>query len=274
VTAWICATCGNWQADAPEPPDVCAICADERQWVPKDGQRWTTLPELVDRGHRSEIREVEPGLVGIGATPSFAIGQRSLLVQTPAGNVLWDNGGFLDDAAVEEVRSRGGLVGLAASHPHFYGAISEWSERLGGVPILLPEADVRWLLRPSPHVRTWSGTLEVLPGVTLVQCGGHFPGSAVLHWGAGADDRGAILAGDTVMVTPGQDRVTFLRSAPNRIPLPERLVRQVVAAVEPFPFDRIYTGWWDPTLDADAKAVLHRDAERYIAWLRGDVPED
>jgi hypothetical protein len=47
-----------------------------------------------------------------------------------------------------------------------------------------------------------------------------------------------------------------------------------VAAVEPFPFDRIYTGWWDPTLDADAKAVLHRDAERYIAWLRGDVPED
>ena len=274
MTAWICATCGNWQADAATPPDVCAICADERQWVPKDGQRWTALPELADQGHRSEVREVEPGLVGIGTTPSFAIGQRSLLVRTEAGNVLWDNGGYVDEAAVEEVRSRGGLVALAASHPHFYGAISEWSERLGGVPILLPEADVRWLLRPSPNVRTWSGTIEVVPGVTLVQCGGHFPGSAVLHWAAGADNRGAILAGDTIMVTPGQDRVTFLRSAPNRIPLPERLVRQVVAAVEPFAFDRIYTGWWDPTLDAGAKAVLHRDAERYIAWVRGDVPED
>jgi hypothetical protein len=274
VTAWICATCGNWQADAPSPPGVCAICADERQWVPKDGQRWTTLDELRAAGHHSDIRDVEPNLVGIGTTPPVAIGQRSLLVQTEAGNVLWDLGGYLDDAAVEAVRERGELVGLAASHPHFYGAISEWSERLGGVPILLPEADERWLLRPSANVRTWSGTLEVVPGVTLVQCGGHFPGSAVLHWAAGADTRGVLLTGDTIMVTPGRDRVTFLRSAPNRIPLPERLVRQVVAAVEPYPFDRIYTGWWDLTLDADARAVLHRDAERYIAWVRGDVPED
>jgi glyoxylase-like metal-dependent hydrolase (beta-lactamase superfamily II) len=274
MTARICATCGNWQADAPSAPEVCAICADERQWVPKGGQRWTTLQELEAAGHSSETRDLEPGLLGIGTTPPVAIGQRSLLVQTDAGNVLWDLGGYLDDAAVQAVTSRGELVGIAASHPHFYGAISEWSERLGGVPILLPEADVRWLLRPSPNVRTWSGTLEVVPGVTLVQCGGHFPGSAVLHWAAGADNRGALLTGDTIMVTPGQDRVTFLRSAPNRIPLPERLVRQVVAAVEPFPFDRIYTGWWDLTLDRDAKTVLHRDAERYIAWLRGDVPED
>src|SRR5919112_3871226 len=274
MTAWICATCGNWQADASSPPEVCAICADERQWVPKGGQRWTTLDELRKAGHQSEVRGVEPNLVGLGATPPVAIGQRSLLVQTEAGNVLWDLGGYLDDAAVEAVRERGELVGLAASHPHFYGAISEWSERLGGAPILLPEADVRWLLRPSPNVRTWSGTLEVVPGVTLVQCGGHFPGSAVLHWAAGAGGRGALLTGDTVVVTPGQDRVSFLRSAPNRIPLPERLVRQVVDALEHYDFDRIYTGWWDATLEADAKVVLHRDAERYIAWVRGDVPED
>jgi len=274
MTAWICATCGNWQADAPTPPRVCVICADDRQWVPKSGQRWTTLAELREQGHRSDVRQLEPGLVGIGTTPPVSIGQRSLLVTTDAGNLLWDLGGYLDDQAVEAVRERGGLVGIAASHPHFYGAVTEWSERLGGVPILLPEADVRWLLRPSPHVRTWTGTLEVVPGVTLVQCGGHFPGSAVLHWASGAEGRGVLLTGDTVMVTPGQDRVTFLRSAPNRIPLPERMVRRIVDALDPFEYDRIYAGWWDTTLEAGAKAVVHRDADRYVAWLRGDVPED
>lgn len=274
MTAWICATCANWQPDSETPPAACAICADERQWVPSTGQRWTTLAELRAAGHRSDIREVEPGLTGIGATPPVAIGQRSLLVTTSAGNVLWDLGGYLDDEAVAAVRDRGGLVALAASHPHFYGAVTEWSERLGGVPILLPEADVRWLQRPSATVRTWSGSLEVVPGVTLVQCGGHFAGSAVLHWAAGAEGRGALLTGDTVMVTPGQDRVTFLRSAPNRIPLPERLVRQVVDRLEPFKFDRIYSGWWDTTLESGAKAAVHRDADRYIAWVRGDVPED
>jgi hypothetical protein len=273
MTAWICATCGNWHPDSPAPPEVCAICADERQWVPRTGQRWTTLAELAAAGHRSELRELEPNLVGIGTTPPVCIGQRSLLVTTDAGNVLWDVGAYVDDAAVTAVRDRGGLVAIAASHPHFYGAVTEWSERLGGVPVLLPEADLRWLLRPSPHVRTWSGTLDVLPGVTLVQCGGHFPGSAALHWAAGADGRGVLLTGDTVMVTPGQDRVTFLRSAPNRIPLPERLVRQIVDRLEPFAFDRIYAGWWETTLDAGATSVLQRDANRYIAWVRGDVPE-
>jgi len=274
MTAWICATCGNWQPDSTTPPQTCAICADERQWVPRSGQRWTTLAELAEAGHSSDIRELEPGLVGIGTTPPVCIGQRSLLVTTDAGNVLWDLGGYLDEDAVGAVRERGGLIGIAASHPHFYGAVTEWSRRLGGVPILLPEADVRWLLRPSPHVRTWAGTLEVVPGVTLVQCGGHFAGSAVLHWAAGAGGRGVLLTGDTVLVTPGQDRVTFLRSAPNRIPLPERMVRRIVTALDPYDFDRIYAAWWDTTLDAGAKAVLRRDADRYVAWLRGEVSED
>jgi glyoxylase-like metal-dependent hydrolase (beta-lactamase superfamily II) len=70
-------------------------------------------------------------------------------------------------------------------------------------------------------------------GETLIQCGGHFPGSVVAHWAGEADGRGVLLTGDTIFVTPGEDRVTFVWSAPNRLPLPERAVRQVVAAVSP-----------------------------------------
>ncbi len=41
-------------------------------------------------GHRVHPREGEPGLVGIEMEPSFAIGQRELLVLAPGANVLWD----------------------------------------------------------------------------------------------------------------------------------------------------------------------------------------
>jgi glyoxylase-like metal-dependent hydrolase (beta-lactamase superfamily II) len=198
-----------------------------------------------------------------------AIGQRSLLVSTGAGQLLWDPSGFIDDAAVAAVRSSGGLRFVTASHPHFYGAIASWAREFGA-EILVPADDVAWLRAdPELQVRLWSGVLEVLPGVTLVQCGGHFPGSAVLHWAAGAAGRGALLAGDTIFVTPGEDRVSFIWSAPNRLPLSEAAVAGVVSAVQPFAFDRIYGGWWTPVLRSGAWETVRTSALRYIEHLNG-----
>jgi glyoxylase-like metal-dependent hydrolase (beta-lactamase superfamily II) len=271
VPVWVCATCGNHYPGATSPPGACVICTDERQWVPASGQRWTTLEELAAAGHRSDVREVEPGLLGIGADPPVAIGHRALLVRTGEGNLLWDPPGFIDGQAIEAVRGAGGLRAVTASHPHFYGAIAEWSSAFGA-EMLLPEADASWLTRPGPAVRTWSGSLAVLPGVTLIQCGGHFPGSAVVHWADGAGGAGALFTGDTIMVTPGEDRLTFLWSAPNRLPLPEREVRAVVGAVQPYSFDRIYGGWWQPVIRRDARRILESSAERYIQFLRGEAP--
>lgn len=270
MAASVCATCGNHCHGV--PPDVCVICADERQWVPPHGQRWTTLAELAAAGHRSDVREVEPGLTGIGADPPVAIGQRSLVVRTDDGNLLWDPSGFIDDAAVDAVRELGGLRYVTASHPHFYGSIVEWSQATGA-EILVPEADASWLraLLSADGVsfRTWSAAWEVLPGVTLIQCGGHFPGSAVVHWAPGADGRGALLSGDTIFVTPGEDRVTFVWSAPNRLPLSEAAVRGVWEAVRPYDFGRVYGGWWTPVLRDDAKRVVEQSASRYIQHVRG-----
>jgi glyoxylase-like metal-dependent hydrolase (beta-lactamase superfamily II) len=271
LPVWICETCGNHFPDSESAPGACVICADERQWVPPSGQRWTTLADLSAAGHRGDVREVEPGLIGIGVDPPVAIGQRALLVTTPEGNLLWDPPGFIDEAMIQAVGGAGGLRAVAASHPHFYGAIAEWS-RAFEVEILLPEADAHWLTRPSRAVRTWSGSLPVLPGVILVQCGGHFAGSAVVHWSEGAEGAGVLLSGDTIFVTPGEDRVTFVRSAPNRLPLPEQAVRAVVDAVRRYRFDRIYAGWWEPVLHRNARQVLESSAERYIQWLRGEVP--
>ncbi|HEY4829296.1 MAG TPA: hypothetical protein VIH85_21180 [Solirubrobacteraceae bacterium] len=268
---WICPTCGANYPPAPASPARCPLCEDERQWVPPTGQRWTTMEELSQSGHRTEVREVEPDLLGIGVQPSdVGVGQRGLVVCTPEGNLLWDPPVYVDEAAIEAVREAGGLAAVSSSHPHMYGAIVEWS-RAFDAEILLPEADRHWLMRPDPAVRLWAGAHEPLPGVTLVQCGGHFPGSAVLHWAAGADGGGALFVGDTIFVTPGADRVSFIWSAPNRLPLPERAVRDLVASLAPYEYECIYGGWWGPVIGHDAKRIVERSADRYIELVRGEV---
>lgn len=67
---WICATCAVEHAERVE---VCAICDDERQWVP-------------------------------------AAGQQSKLVRTPSGNLLWDPLGYVDDDDVARVRELSGVI--------------------------------------------------------------------------------------------------------------------------------------------------------------------
>jgi hypothetical protein len=271
MDAWICATCGVQQAPSDDPPPRCPICEDERQFVPPTGQRWTSLAELRKEGHRIELRDEEPGLVGVGIAPTFAIGQRALLVRTPDGNFLWDCIGFIDDEAVEAIRSWGGIAGIAMSHPHFYGVMVEWSHALDGATIHVAHADLEWVQRRDDAVRPWSGSVEVLPGVTLVQCGGHFEGSAVLHWAAGADGRGALLVGDTMAVVADRRYVSFMRSYPNEIPLPASAVRGIVDAVRPYQFDRVHGGWWSRVMPTGGIGAVERSAERYIRWIGGRI---
>lgn len=262
----ICRTCAVEHDAAAE---MCAICADERQWVPAEGQQWTTLEELSAAGHALRVREVEPDLFGITIEPKFGIGQRSHLVRTPAGNLLWDLVGYLDDDAVRRIRELGGAAAIVASHPHHYGVQVEWSRALGGVPVLVAEADADWVARPDRVIETWSGSLDVLPGIRLTQLGGHFPGSAVAHWAAGAGGRGVLFTGDTVPTNPDRATVTFMRSYPNRIPLSAAVAERIARGVEQFDFDRTYDNF-GTSIDTDARAAVRRSADRYVGWVRGD----
>src|SRR6266540_4211352 len=108
----ICTTCGTQSAAAPDPPPRCAICDDVRQYVPASGQSWTTL-EALRRSHRNSFQRMEPGLLGIGTTPEFAIGQRALLLQSTDGNVLWDCISLVDDATIDLLNGLGGVSAIA-----------------------------------------------------------------------------------------------------------------------------------------------------------------
>ncbi len=263
MPAYVCATCGIQYPPSDEPPPACPVCEDERQWVPEQGQAWTTLDELR-REHRNELAEVEPGLTSIHTEPSFAIGQRAHLVQAPTGNVLWDCVTLIDDETVEALERLGGVAAIAISHPHYYSTIVEWSEAFDGAPVYVHEADRRWVVRAAPSVVSWSGEVrELAPGLTLVRCGGHFAGGAVLHWAAGAGGGGALLSGDVVQVVPDQGWVSFMYSYPNFVPLPPAAVERVVAALEPFAFERVH-GAFGRSVWQDGKAALRRSAARYV----------
>ncbi len=263
---WICATCGVEHADADA---VCPICADERQWVPADGQHWTTLARLAQAGHRTQTEQLEPGLLRITVQPKVGIGQSSFLATTDAGSVLWDPPGFVDDAAVAEIRARGDVLAITASHPHMFGAQLEWSRRLDDAPVLVCEPNRKWLSRTGAAVAGWSGTHRLATGLTLHQFGGHFRGSAVVHWTATADGRGVLLVSDTIHANPDRATVTFLRSYPNRIPLSPAVVQRITAAAERLQFDRLYDNFAHG-IDGDARAAVRRSADRYIAWVTGD----
>ncbi len=268
MTAWICRTCAVEQPESETPPATCPICSDERQYVLPCGQRWTTLAELSAEGRAGSLGEVEPGLLGVSIAPQVGIGQRALLVRTPAGGLLWDPTGYVDDALVAALDRVGGVAAVASSHPHMFGAQVEWSRRFGGAPVYVSAADRGWVQRDDPVIRSWEGPTQVLPGVTLHRIGGHFAGSAVAHF-TGADGRGVLLSGDTVAGTPDERWVSFMRSYPNKIPLSAAAVEALTRRVVELDFDRLYDNFGG-RVAADAATWVRRSADRYLAWVRGD----
>ena len=260
----ICVTCGTQYASAQAN---CPVCQEERQYVPAAGQGWTTLGRLR-RSHMVALRQ-DGEFIGIGTSPSFAIGQRALLVRTPHGNILWDCISLIDPLMVELINGLGGLAGIAISHPHYYTTMIEWSRAFGGVPIHLHEADRAWVMRGGPEIAFWSGQSKSLaPGLTLVHCGGHFEGGQLLHWADGAAGRGALMAGDLLQVTADRKFVGFMRSYPNFIPLGEAAVRAIAATVEPWAFGALYGVFWDRVIATDAKQAFEASIERTLYWLR------
>jgi glyoxylase-like metal-dependent hydrolase (beta-lactamase superfamily II) len=249
MTIHLCATCAVETEGAHSPDQICPICGDERQYLPKGGQRWTTVDALVADGHHLEWFEVEPDLIGLTSKPGVGIGQQTMIVRSDEGTLLWDPPGLITDEAIDHVRRLGPVVAIAASHPHMFGVQLAWAEVLN-----------------APEL--WSGERQVTSSITLYELGGHFPGSCVALWSAGAAGRGVLLAGDTIFANP-DGTASFMRSYPNRIPLSAAVVLRLADATDRLEFDRLYNNFGG-IIDADARAVVRFSADRHAAWVRGD----
>ncbi|MFK4729901.1 MBL fold metallo-hydrolase [Agromyces mediolanus] len=260
-----CAVCGV-EYDRRRLPDVCPICADERQYLAADRQQHWVDP--ADYAGAIRVFETEPGLWSIAVEGGPGIDQQAQLIVTEAGNVMVEVPASITERAVEAVRALGPVAAIIASHPHMYGVQSLWSRALDDAPVYVSAADREWLGVVPPSLVSWEGEIELVPGVVASQPGGHFPGSCVVHW-PGRDGAGVLLTGDTIGVNPDGETLAFMRSYPNRIPLSAGVVLRIADHVERYAFERIY-GNFGGAIRSEGKARLRSSAIRHAAWARGD----
>lgn len=299
----ICVTCGT-QFDAPytNPPKSCKICDDPRQFVPASGQAWSCLTKLKAQGFKNSwtqdkvnpkvffiqsvpealpdgLAGVNLGLAsGVGAALKIGIGQRAIFMETEHGNVLWDLVPFIDDKFVKEVEEKGGLKAIVISHPHFYNTHLDWAKAFN-CPVYLASDEQEWLCRTDDAgARKFiegpvGASQEIIPGVSAIKCGGHFPGSLVLNWASAK----ILTLADTIMTVPsglsfhesrqpGTNTYSFMWSYPNMIPLEPAALKGIWDAVQPFEFETTYGGF--PGQDVrrkDAKKLVLESAQN---WTR------
>jgi hypothetical protein len=263
MDSFVCDTCGTAWPPSAAPPAACPICLDERQYLPPGGQRWTTLSTL--RGRRRQSFRYEHRVLGLAPEPPFAIGQRALLVRSPGGNVLWDCVSLIDRGTAEILSALGGIDAIAISHPHYYSAMADWSAAFDA-PVYTHADDAGFVVNKASEHRFWEGErLEILPGLTLVRCGGHFEGATVLH--SAHEPGGALFTGDVLQVAPDGEHLGFMRSYPNYVPLGAGAVRRIEAALAGLEFEAIYGAFWDRVIPRGGREALSRSVERHVDWV-------
>ncbi|KAL9028208.1 MAG: hypothetical protein Q9196_003399 [Gyalolechia fulgens] len=216
----ICTACGSQYDAAPGGgiPFNCKICDDPRQFVPPAGQQWTTLETLRQDSNRSNRWETSP--------------------YNPKIWSIWTE---------PKIRDLGGLEAVVISHPHFYTTYVDWAT-VFDCPVYVSELDREWICQEAPEanmVKFIRGASEpILPGVTAITAGGHFPGSLVLHW----DDQ--LFIADTIQTIPaahtpeprplGQTSFTFQWSIPNMIPLDPDTIFGIWESIRSYDFRTTY----------------------------------
>lgn len=133
----------------------------------------------------------------IWTEPAFAIGERAMFLETPAGNILWDCVANLDQLTVDFINSNGGIKAMLVTHRHFWTTRLDWAKEFD-CPLYLSVEESGWLCREDKDKRVkWITVIteEIFTDVAAVKLGGHFPGSLILHW----DNK--IFTADTIAVT-------------------------------------------------------------------------
>ena len=271
----ICLNCGIQYPFSSSPPSHCLICEDERHFVGKNGQEWTTREEILGK-YENEIKCEENGLFSIYTEPRFAISQRAFFLQTSHGNILWDCISYLDQKTIDFINNLGGLTAIAISHPHFFSTMVDWSHAFGDVPIYLHKDLEMWVVRPDPCIQFWDGnTKDLFDGkLKLIQTGGHFDGSQVLYWPEGASHKGVLLSGDNPQICADAKQVTFMHSFLNYIPLNERKIRRIMERLEVVNYDRLYDAFTiygsDGVIHEKAQQIVQRSLKRYLQSISND----
>lgn len=187
------------------------------------------------------------------------------ICRSPGSHVVCQESSLTTRAQLEK---QGGLDAIVLSHPHFYTTYVEWATRFK-CPVYMAVDDQQWICRLPDDEKMLKfiegpvgATETILPGVTAIKAGGHFPGSLVLHWNE------QLFIADTIMTVPvrrtsclllslsgltgvqsaytphprppTQTSYSFQWSIPNMIPLTPAEITGIWRAIKPFNFHTTY----------------------------------
>lgn len=288
-----CTACGTQYPLALR--STCPICEDPRQFVPASGQSWTTLAELQSSRTTSLLRDDEDSRITfIQTEPAFGINQTPILIETHGGSYIWDCATLISPSLIGHLELlKSPLKAMAISHPHFFTTSLTWARALQ-IPLYLCEADREWFQRlpdvkDDDDIRWFTDEALLGHGVKVIQCGGHFSGSSILHWDRLSEPppsqsdlptkptpvSGIIFTADTIMVQPHQHGFTFPWSVPNLIPLRPKDVVQIQTRLKDVPFHEATSTWPNRFVRLDAKKVLEESVTAHLAacgWRKdGDI---
>lgn len=252
----------------------CPVCDDPRQYVPPEGQTWTTLRDLQQSRKYTNVFRKDPfhsGVISIFTQPQVAIGQRAFLLCSPKGNILWDCVTYIDEETVARIEELGGVKAIVISHPHYYSTSLHWAEALG-CKVYISAEDEEWVMRKGGAMAFWSGKrMELLDGeFVAVKVGGHFPGSSVLFW---PSERKLFIADSITAVPSGVYHVdrpantvsfAFMWSYPNMIPLPPDEVHHIWKAIADLDFEDTHGAFWGRDTRGNSKKRVLESAQLVV----------
>jgi len=257
----ICVACGT---EYPEnnAPEVCVICAEERQYVPLSGQQWTRHAAML-RSHKTVIHKTDQFLYELSIAPKFGIGQRAFLVISEKGNFLWDCIPLLNAETIDFINSKGGLRGIGISHPHYYSNMNSWAD-VFDCPIYIHEKDRDYVVYPSERIEFWKGKSKALwDDLSLINLGGHFDGGSVLMI-QNKTEKGVMLCSDILQIAPSRDFIALMYSYPNYIPLSSSEIKRISKELEKLSFDTLFGAFRYQHLDKNVRQILKKSIERHF----------
>ncbi|AVR44451.1 MBL fold metallo-hydrolase [Christiangramia fulva] len=257
----ICVTCGTRYSDEYFDENLCPVCADDRQYINLNGQQWTSYKQMKD-SHSLYFNKLRNDIYEISIRPSFAIGQKAHLILHPEGNVLWDCLPFLDEAAAAFIDKLGGLKAIAISHPHYYSLMAEWAGYFD-CPVYLHENDRKWVFDKEDNIHFFSeDKLEITKGIEIVNSGGHFPGSTVLHYKS-ENQAPTLFGGDTLYLSLNKKHLSAMYSYPNNIALEKKELFRCFEKVKELDFDAFFGAFSWQNLFEGAGEIFKKSYERY-----------
>ncbi len=277
----ICTYCGNrvFVEDGESP--ACRICALRNIPEPKERERYVP-PDDLRPSHHTEIHQLEEDIWRLYVRPDLGIRHYAYFIRRPAGNLLMDMQPLLTPDAEAWVAAQGGLRTIILSHPHYYGAMDEFSTRFGA-PIRMHLTDREW---PAgyPKVEYFDApTLALDDETTVHHIPAQFEGGLCLLYRR----HGRILfTGDTLMVSASSGELSAWKSTPRQVPYTWeefRIIRERIAALE---FSQLFASVRGEIREeakeralnfcaayADGVAVPDRETQRRLLEEEREVPE-